>query len=254
MPTFGLTPVGVFPPPTADDFPQYIQFQNQGSDLGGPDATTVNFSTNLTATRGTGENEGVVTVTASGGGAGSTLTVSQDGVTVEENVTRLDISTNLTATAQSAGVVRLEAASGSGAIGGVMAFSLVGSGNLVSTIETWTATSRLDNADVAVWSPGGNTLTFANAGLYEVTTFSTVVVDPVIGNTYSLLSLVGTNGDPWTIGSFNAVQANNTFYSFTAVFLVPAIGGDLVRNFAATINDEVTQFDVDLDVVIRRLA
>jgi len=66
--TFGISPAGNFPPPASTDFPQFIQFQNGGEDLGGPDADTLNFSTGLTATRGTGESSNVVTVTAEGGG------------------------------------------------------------------------------------------------------------------------------------------------------------------------------------------
>jgi hypothetical protein len=68
--TFGITPAGGFPPAAAEDFPNFIQFQADGTDLGGPDADTVNFSTGLTATRGTGENANVITVEADGGGGG----------------------------------------------------------------------------------------------------------------------------------------------------------------------------------------
>lgn len=60
---FSIAPVTGFPPPTAESFPQYIQFQNQGTDLGAPDATTLNFAGKALATRGVGENEGTVTVT-----------------------------------------------------------------------------------------------------------------------------------------------------------------------------------------------
>lgn len=69
MPAFSVTPLTDVPPPQAADFPDFIQFQAAGTDLGLPDADTLNFSTGMTATRGTGENSNVVTVTASGGGA-----------------------------------------------------------------------------------------------------------------------------------------------------------------------------------------
>lgn len=61
--SFGITPATGFPPQASDEFPNYIQFQNQGTDLGLPNVDTVNFGRNLIATRGTGENANVVTVT-----------------------------------------------------------------------------------------------------------------------------------------------------------------------------------------------
>lgn len=61
--SFGITPVSGFPPPEAQEFPNYIQFRSEGVDLGGPDADVVNFvGAGVTATRGEGENANVVTV------------------------------------------------------------------------------------------------------------------------------------------------------------------------------------------------
>jgi len=68
MTAFSVSPITDIPPPTAQEFPNFIQFQNSGEDLGGPDADTLNFADGLTATRGTGENSNVVTVVGSGGG------------------------------------------------------------------------------------------------------------------------------------------------------------------------------------------
>ena len=66
MATFGLTPVvSAFPTPAAEDFPNYIQFQANGTNLGAADADTVNFVGGR-VTRGTGENSGAVTVTMAG--------------------------------------------------------------------------------------------------------------------------------------------------------------------------------------------
>lgn len=67
MPGFGVTPVGPFPDQVGDTFPDYIQFQNQGVNLGEPDASTVNFGAGMAATRGVGENENKITVTAAPG-------------------------------------------------------------------------------------------------------------------------------------------------------------------------------------------
>lgn len=45
--------------------PQYIQFRFNGVDLGGPDATVVDFvGTSFTVTRGTGEEADTITVSA----------------------------------------------------------------------------------------------------------------------------------------------------------------------------------------------
>jgi hypothetical protein len=69
MSAFSITPATDVPPPAADAFPNFLTFQNQGTDLGLPDADTLNFSTGLTATRGVGENSNVVTVTGAGAAA-----------------------------------------------------------------------------------------------------------------------------------------------------------------------------------------
>jgi hypothetical protein len=58
---FGMYPGTGWPVPTPDDFPNFIQFQEDGVNLGGPDADTVNFTGNVSATRGEGENANVVT-------------------------------------------------------------------------------------------------------------------------------------------------------------------------------------------------
>lgn len=63
MPGFSVTPVGPFPTATDDGFPQFLQWQDEGENLGGPDAETINFvGDGVSATRGTGETEKVVTV------------------------------------------------------------------------------------------------------------------------------------------------------------------------------------------------
>lgn len=67
MSAFSVTPVSNIPPPNAEEFPNFIQFQQDGENLGGPDADTLNF-VGLKATRGVGENSNVVTVTAASPG------------------------------------------------------------------------------------------------------------------------------------------------------------------------------------------
>lgn len=83
MTSFSITPVAEFPPASADDFPNYIQFQADGADLGGPDVDTVNFVGNLRATRGTGEATATVTVEA-------TATVTVEGVLLSWRETDTD--------------------------------------------------------------------------------------------------------------------------------------------------------------------
>lgn len=60
-----------FTPPTGKSFPDFLQFQKDGQNLGGPDVTTVNFTgAGVQATRGTGANASVLTVQVAGGGGG----------------------------------------------------------------------------------------------------------------------------------------------------------------------------------------
>jgi hypothetical protein len=77
MPAFAITALGGFPPPTSEDFPQFIQWQSAGTNLGLPDVDTINVSTGMTATRGTGENANTVTLTASGGGGSAQVLLQQ---------------------------------------------------------------------------------------------------------------------------------------------------------------------------------
>lgn len=65
MPSFALTPISSFPPPAPEDFPRGIQWQQDGVDLGEPIVgTIVNVTGGLSVTRGTGETENVITLTA----------------------------------------------------------------------------------------------------------------------------------------------------------------------------------------------
>ena len=59
---FGVSPV--YPGATDNGFPTFIQFQQDGVNLGGPDVDTVNFISPLIAVRGTsGTDENTITVT-----------------------------------------------------------------------------------------------------------------------------------------------------------------------------------------------
>lgn len=50
MPAFAVVPVGPNPPATDEGFPQFIQWQYNGVNLGGPDVDTVNVLSPLVLT------------------------------------------------------------------------------------------------------------------------------------------------------------------------------------------------------------
>lgn len=132
MPAFALTPVAGFPPPTPAEFPDFIQFQNEGANLGGSDADTVDFvGAGVTATRGTGANANKVTVTIPGGGGGGSAPVL---------------------------AVSLQGAA-DGPIGDGLAGEIY--------FDNWNGTVRQTSAD-ASWSEANNRIEFARTGLYEV--------------------------------------------------------------------------------------
>jgi hypothetical protein len=91
MTAWSVTPIGAFPPAEDDGFPQFIQWQQGGYDLGGPDADTVDFGPGLVATRGTGESANVITVTAGG------IFIGVDGV-VQSEVSVLNIGSGIAVT------------------------------------------------------------------------------------------------------------------------------------------------------------
>lgn len=64
-PTFNLSAAsGALPPASAQAFPRQLQFRWNGVDLGGPDATVVDFvGVGVTAARGSGVDAGKITVT-----------------------------------------------------------------------------------------------------------------------------------------------------------------------------------------------
>ncbi|MBX3603187.1 MAG: hypothetical protein KF863_21410 [Rubrivivax sp.] len=61
--SFAIRPSGGFPPQTPREFPNFIQFRFNGVDLGGPDATVVNFAGGLlTVERGEGDDANKITI------------------------------------------------------------------------------------------------------------------------------------------------------------------------------------------------
>ncbi len=62
MPGFSVTPVGPFPPVNPEDFPDFLQWQWAGDDIGSTAVDTVNLVGAVSVTVGTGENENVLTI------------------------------------------------------------------------------------------------------------------------------------------------------------------------------------------------
>lgn len=76
MPAFAISGAGGFPPPTSTEFPEFLQWQTEGTDLGLPDVDTVNVTgAGVTTTRGTGANANTVTLNITGGGGGGSTPV-----------------------------------------------------------------------------------------------------------------------------------------------------------------------------------
>jgi len=70
MPGFSVTPVGPFPPVNPEDFPDFLQWQWEGDDVGSTAVDTVNFTGSGIASMsvGTGENTNVLEIEIEGGG------------------------------------------------------------------------------------------------------------------------------------------------------------------------------------------
>jgi len=47
MATFGISPLGGFPPAADDGFPRFMQFQHDGEDVGDTTVQVVNFTGNV---------------------------------------------------------------------------------------------------------------------------------------------------------------------------------------------------------------
>lgn len=96
--SFSITPITNIPPPAAQEFPNFLTWQADGVDLGLADADTVNVTGGLFATRGTGENSNVITL--SGEGTPPTqIQFQEDGVDLGgPDADTLNFSTGITAT------------------------------------------------------------------------------------------------------------------------------------------------------------
>ncbi len=126
---FGFNPAGNgFPSQAPEGFPNFIQLQSNGTNLGAPNVDTIDFADGLVATRGTGENANKVTVIAGTNPSGGAAAADE--------------------------LVASLVGSASGAFNGA-AFS------------NWTGTVLHTSAD-AEWNEATNAVDVLQTGLYEV--------------------------------------------------------------------------------------
>lgn len=232
---FGLTPAGAgFPPQAPDEFPNFIQFQQDGVDLGLPNVDTVDFTGSVSATRGTGENANKLTVSVganpSGGGAGG---------------------------AQEELAVALAGAT-SGAFNGV-------------SFSDWTGTVLHTSAD-ATWNGTDKVIDLAQSGLYEVTIQGNVApgsnvwpdaqggftyygsnVDPSVGSAAGGLS---QSRHGFTVPTTAGWQANGLFAQFSDRYTVnvPSLPASITPSLYAnayTVETDVADFTAV--VTVRRI-
>lgn len=172
MSTFSISPVGGFPPAEPTDFPEFIQFQAEGENLGGPDADTVNFTGGAVATRGVGEDAGVVTVNVA-----PAIQFQEDGVDLgAPDVTTVNFAANVTAV-RTGDTIDVSASGGGG---GADTLSVVlnpfGSGDWdASDYDDWDGVVAQQSAD-ASWD-NGTELTLTTPGLYELNITGNLIGD-----------------------------------------------------------------------------
>lgn len=76
MPSFGFTPVPAFPPVSDDGFPRFLQFQENGANVGDTTVETVNLVGDVALT--VSSDGGTLTIDVTGGPGGSPLTTKGD--------------------------------------------------------------------------------------------------------------------------------------------------------------------------------
>jgi hypothetical protein len=203
MTAFGVSPVGTFPPAEDDGFPQFIQWQQGGYDLGGPDADTVDFGPGLVATRGTGESANVITVTAEGllievngvqQGLVDTLNIG-NGIqaTIVANVATLSMAVPHFTWRDAPADTALEITD---AENGIATTGTTGAQNIVIMGDTGDPTIDLpDGATVLVYQEG--------AALFDITSASGVILNvragllPASAGQFATVTLIKRRTNEW---------------------------------------------------------
>lgn len=214
---FGFNPAGNgFPSQAPEGFPNYIQFRADGENLGDPDVDTVDFVYPLVATRGTGENSNVVTVT-----------------TAENPSAQVP---------SGAAAVMAFTLSASGSGNGLTSWSftsLLADASVASYNE---GTNELTFAGAGLYQA-------------MVTTRATVGLVGQV-NLITLASDVGSGPDDWTQGAPHYVDNGNGRDTFllTDQFVLDIAEGDEVRTFVLTSDNTEESLNAALSVVITKLA
>jgi hypothetical protein len=124
-------------------------------------------------------------------------------------------------------------------------------------INAWSATPLVADASVAAYVDSTNLLTFASAGVYQVTVTTRATVgtlSPV--HRITLSSPVGSIPDEWTAGANHYVDntGGQTQFSFTDMFVLNMQAGDLQRSFQVTTDNAEESLSVSLSIVITKLS
>jgi len=162
-------------------FPNFIQFQQDGANLGLPDADTVNFTgTGVTVTRGTGEQENVVTVDVTGGVTpGGTISVAHDGTVVQTDVTTINITGFSAAVTPGTGdTATIDITSPGDSDTLVVLLAPIGAAVFRGALYSdWTGTTH-GGSNGSHWNQGTQTVVFDAPGLYQVSMQASVATAP----------------------------------------------------------------------------
>ena len=216
MSTFSMTPVQGFPPPSSADFPQYIQWQIGGTNIGGTDVATVNFGDNVS---GTLDSSGTILTLDVAGGGGS-LSVEVDGAGAVTSTTFNFTKADGAVTDAGGGVAQVNlgafATRGANTFTGTQTVTPV---TLVDASPIGTNANQSNNFLVTLNGAGGETRQLANP---------TNLTDGAIYNWYVKQ---GANGDHLlTFGSDFKFPGGTAPTLSTAVGAVDLIVGQYMAN------------------------
>lgn len=137
----------------------------------------------------------------------------------------------------------------SGAVA-VMAFTLSGNG-----AGSWTFTSLVSDATVGAWNDTSDVLTFASAGVYQVSVASRLTLVSNLATYAGVFSFVGSGTDSLRTGSRHSVDsATQEQFDFVDLFLLNVQADDLQRDFRISTDNAEQALTAGLSVVITKLS
>ncbi len=177
MPSFTITPVSTASA-VDDGFQNFIQFQQDGTNLGLPDVDTVNLTDGITATRGTGESANVLTLTADSAPSGS-ISVAQDGTVVQTGVRALNFTGFSVDVIPGTGdTATVEVTSPGDSDTNVVLLTPIGAATFRGALYSdWTGTTH-GGSNGSHWDQATQTVIFDQVGLYEVSMQASVATAP----------------------------------------------------------------------------